>query len=119
MYAWRSEVIFVLRLLRLANACGPARRLQRLAMDVGVGVRSAVQSLVETERPQNRDIGPERDTGLAQLERVKRVPVDARLGGQFGDRCAAAGPGKSGTVTELFDALGHLYGNGFLDSHYF
>ena len=88
-------------------------------MDVGVGVSDAIQRFVETECPQNGDVGAESDTGLAELERVEGVSIDASFGGYFGDRHAAAGPSETDAVPELLYAFGHLDGDGFLGGHFF
>jgi hypothetical protein len=88
-------------------------------MDVGVGVSDAIQRFVETECPQNGDVGAESDTGLAELERVEGVSIDASFGGYFGDRHAAAGPSETDAVPEIFDAFRGLNRDGLLDDHYF
>ena len=90
-----------------SDAGGPTRGLQRFAVKIGIRVRDGVQGLVQTEGPQNGDVGPERDTGLAELQSVERVAIDPGLGRDFRDGHPAAGPGQTYPAAKL---LGTLHG---------
>ncbi len=53
-------------------------------MDIGVGMRDAIESLVEAECPQDGDISSERNAGFPELKSVEGVAIDACLGGDLG-----------------------------------
>jgi hypothetical protein len=76
-------------------------------------VSDAVQRSVETQRPQDGDVNPDRNTGPAKFERVEGVAIDAGLGGNLGDRHPAPRPGQAFEIAMLFDARGGLGRDGF------
>jgi hypothetical protein len=91
-----------------AVARRPAGSFERLAMGIGVGVGNGVQGLVEAKRPQNGDVSPERNAGLAELQRVERIAIDPGLLCDFRDGQSAEGPGQTYPIAQLLGALRSL-----------
>ena len=81
------------------------------------GMGDGVQRLVEAERPEDSDVGPEPDPWLAELQRVERIAVDAGLVRDFRDRQSAAGPGQTYPVAKLLGTLNSLKREGAHDAH--
>ena len=64
-----------------------------------------IKCLLQAQCPQGCDVSANRDAGLPQLERAKRVPVDPGFCGQFGDGKLAAGSGQPNAAPQILDAL--------------
>jgi hypothetical protein len=79
----------------------------------------AVERPLKAEYPQHRCAGADGNAGFPKLKSAKGVPIDARLGGNLGDRPAATNSRQPNPLTELFDAIDYRRGGILEYAHYF